>query len=211
MTPPSRTALTFHLMNGALLAIVTAIIFVDASASAPLTALVAVTWLSVLLIVPRIMYASKLKRFHADLLEIAKQSKWLGLWLFVWFSGYVLLASATEALQPKAMLLAVLAELILVVLALISNQWSYQRVTYWKQINMAVWALPVLLAGHFLVAQHGFVGQMPLLFSMLALLTLTTLAGLATLLQAVKKKPDWWRLMALTASGLVTCLIIVFY
>lgn len=203
-----RTTLFFHGMNIVLLIPLYVVALYDALSLQALVLLVAFFWLGVLLIVPRIMYIPVFKRLHTDLLEIAKQSKWLGLWVFAWFSIYMLLTYAISwqtLFEPKGAL-ALLLWLVLALLALLSNKWSYAHITYWKHINMAVWTLPLpAMAYVWLQLQDKTIA-----------ILLTFVLGAAALLgySVLWRKKDyfsWIRIGYLSVGGLVALVTALFY
>lgn len=219
MTITQRQSFILHCMNLALLLCVGAIALYDRSLAAQLLALVGITWLSVLLIVPRIMYNPRLSRWHGDLLDIAKQSKWLGIWTFVWltFHGALVLVvhygtNLTDIFSPNSsIILAEIAWVILLLLALTSNKWSYDHLTFWKHLNMAIWAVPPLLFTHAILVSPTFAKDNPALWLIPALLALSIIAGYTTHFVKEKKKFDIWRLGMLTAGLAVSILVLLLF
>ena len=153
----------FGVMNGGLLLPVVVVAFYDRLLAAELALLVGVVWLAVLLVVPRMRKMRYFERWDDSLLAVAKQSKWLGLWTggWFWFYGVLRLVSTDGVGWGYVPLLLSLG--IFAVLAGLSNKWSYAHVRWWKQINMLVWMVPVLLMGYVWTVAGDFTSGVVLL------------------------------------------------
>lgn len=214
----------FHLMNIALGGVVLAVVAVDPRTAVQLMALIGATWLTMLLIVPRLFYSKYFPSWKPELERIAKLSKYAGLWVAAWFAAHATTAVLTyygvptdigkfitqfELTQPS--ILAAASLTILVILAVLSNKWSYAHVKWWKQLNMLVWAIPFMGLAHSLLAARAYRGELPLLMIAPILLGLSVLAGYDALFAAEKRFTDKLRLLYLTAGGVGALVVVLFW
>ncbi len=183
----NKEVLRIQLMNVLLLIVVGAVLFYDPPTAVQLAGLVGVVWLALLLIAPRLLKVVALRRWHKDFLQIAKQSKWMGIWTAIWFwlHGWLvlfvyldstsILAIVTSAVQRETVL-GTASLFILLLLALISNNWSYHHIKAWKHLNMLIWLVVPFGFTYAILASLRFTGEWPM-FAVLALFPLMALAG----------------------------------
>lgn len=189
-------------MNLTLLAVVGATLVYDSRTTGQLAALVGTVWLAVLLIAPKLLKMAMLKRWHDDLLMIARNSKWMGIWTALWFALHACImatsyldtssvAALVNGLLQREIILGVLVLLIFALLMAISNKWSYQHVKWWKHLNMLVWLVVPLGFGHALLASMRYTDNLP----MAAVLVLFPLMAFVGMLAKFRKDRDYFASM----------------
>lgn len=144
-----RQTQLLHGCNLALTGLVAALGFYNIFMASLLCSAIAAGLLSFLLIAPKLLKVPSLRSIHPQLLAVARQSKWTGLWMAAWVIAHLGLVLAAQALP--SLWLAGLIVAIFGLLAAISNSWSYAHLKWWKHLNMLVWATPPLLIAHFLL------------------------------------------------------------
>lgn len=215
---PNREVANIQLMNVTLLVLVGVLFTIDRTSALHMAALVGTTIFALTLIPARLLGLKWPRRFADDLLSIAYQGKWLGIWTCAWFVAYTAFAlaqyygtpfSLSQLAQRETVLLSV-SLVIFVGLLSLSNKWSYAHVKWWKQINMLIWLVVPFLFTHFLLAANIF-GDVGYFWAPWTLLVLMALAGLSGVFRA---KPDyfaWWRVWLLVLGLLVSALVVFFY
>ncbi len=216
----NKEVLRIQLMNASLLFVVGTTLFYDPPTTIQLTGLIGTVWLATLLIAPRLLRMIALRRWHNDFLQIAKQSKWMGIWtaLWLWLHGLLVLfvyldssnvmAIITNALQRETVL-GTLSLFILFLLVVISNSWSYQHIKAWKHLNMLIWLVVPFGFTYAIVASLRFTGEWP----MLAVLVLFSLMALAGLSAQFRKDADYFARLrsALIVGGGIVSLLVVYF
>lgn len=183
-----------------------------------MAALVGTTIFALTLIPARLLGLRWPKQVDADLLRLAYQGKWLGIWTCLWFmvySAFALVDYYGPAFRPElfAQRETVLLSASLVIFAVLlslSNKWSYANIKWWKQINMLIWLAVPFLFTHFLMAAHNF-GDVGYFWAPWALLALVAIAGVSGVFRA---KPDyfaWWRIWLLLIGSLLSALVVFLY
>jgi DMSO/TMAO reductase YedYZ heme-binding membrane subunit len=212
------SARIFHTINGIFAVIVLGAALLDTHSAVRLTALVGVVWLAALLIVPRLDKLNIFSRWQSLVNTVNANRKYLGLWAAAWLAAhgalavwiyFDTLAGLIAGIEQRPIIILELVSLgILILLALLSNKWSFQRIRYWKYIQMAVWAVPGMAIVSSFFAAQDFLGQPPLLFIATILLGLCIAAGAATVFVKHKQPADWLRLGFL-AAGMVAALAVL--
>lgn len=212
----------FHLMNAVLAAAVGVVLYYDPRTAVQLMALIGVTWLAMLLIVPRLYYSQRFKKWHPELERIAKLSKYVGLWVAAWFVAHGMTATLTHYGVPqniftyakefslsKQIILGGISLCILLLLAAMSNKWSYTHIKWWKQLNMLVWMLPGMIIAHALMASHAFLHEGPLFYIAPVLMGLAIVAGYDALFAKEKRLTDKLRLAYVTGGIAAAALVVL--
>jgi len=214
----NREVATIQGMN-ALLAILVVILYaIDTASGVQMAALVATVVLAVTLIPARLMGLKWPAKFDADLLQVARNGKWLGIWTCVWFMLYTALALPTfygPDFQPiqlvqREIFPLTLALLIFVCLLTLSNKWSYAHVRWWKQINMLIWLTVPLLFVHLFLAGNVF-GYAGAFWPTYIIFGLIAIAGISGIFRAKRDYFAFWRLWLLVGGSIVTALAVWFY
>lgn len=215
---PNSEVASIQLMNVTLLVLVFVLFLIDRVSAVHMAALVGTTIFALTLIPARFLGLKWLKRIEDDLLRIAYQGKWLGIWTCAWFAVYAAFAlaeyykgpfSPLEFVQRETVLLST-SLLVFAALLSLSNKWSYAHVKWWKQINMFIWLAVPFLFTHLLLAANIF-GDVGYFWAPWTLLALMAAAGTSGIFRA---KPDyfaWWRIWLLIAGSLVSALVVFFY
>jgi len=215
---PNYEVRTIQLMNVTLLALVCVLFAIDRLSAVHMAALVGTTIFALTIIPARLLGLKWPKRIADDLLSIAYQGKWLGIWTCTWFIVYAAFALVqyygtpfvpSQFVQRETVLLTA-SLFIFVVLLSLSNKWSYAHVKWWKQINMLIWLAVPFLFTHFLLAANIF-GDVGFFWAPWALLALMAAAGVSGIFRA---KPDyfaWWRIWLLALGGLLSALVVFLY
>lgn len=215
---PNRDVANIQLMNTTLLVLVCVLFAIDRPSAVHMTALVGTTIFALTLIPARLLGLKWPKVIADDLLTIAYQGKWLGIWTCTWFVLYAAFAlvqyygtsfTPAQFLQRETVLLSA-SLFIFVVLLSLSNKWSYAHVKWWKQINMLIWLAVPFLFTHFLLAAHVF-GEVGYFWAPWTLLVLVAIAGVSGIFRT---KPDyfaWWRIWLLGLGSLFSALVVFFY
>jgi len=205
-------------MNVTLLVLVCILFAIDRSSAVHMASLVGTAIFALTLIPARLLGLKWPKAVADDLLTIAYQGKWLGIWTCTWFVFYAAFAlvqyygttfAPTEFVQRETVLLSV-SLLIFVVLLSLSNKWSYAHVKWWKQINMLIWLTVPFLFTHFLLAANVF-GEVGYFWAPWVLLVLVAIAGVSGIFRV---KPDyfaWWRIWLLGIGSLLSALVVFLY
>ena len=203
----------FHLLNILLVAVVGFVMYIDLPAAVRLTALIGVIWLTVLLVGPRFFAGKWGKLWPLLAAFVIQQRKHLGLWVAGWLTAHATLAISAYFDSPQELIaqigerpiiiLEMLSLGILILLALLSNNWSRQHIKYWKQIQASVWAIPVMTLISSLVAAHTFLDQLPLLMIAPLLLAACIIVGLFMFIRSAKQPPDWLRFGYMLAGGIL--------
>lgn len=217
----NKEVLLIHLMNLSLLIIVGTTYVFDPATTLQLAGLVGVVWLSVLLIAPKLLKMKLMQRWHKDLLQIARNSKWMGLWTaaWLWLHGLLVLfvyldASSVHAVIDSALqretILGTASLLIFLLLAAISNKWSYAHIKWWKQLNMLVWLVVPFGFTYALLASLRFTGEwpMPIVF---VLFPLMALAGIGAKFRRDADYFAFMRLALIVGGALISVLVACFY
>lgn len=203
-----------HAVNAILLPICAVLAYFEARRGVQFAALAGVTWLAILLIVPRLLHVARLQKYNPQLTLIAEQSKYVGLWTAAWFAihaGFALARHATPSFSPNFLvqpqiILGTLSLVVLLVLAALSNNWSYANVKWWKHISMLAWALPFMVIAHAFLASNKYMAGQILLVSPI-LLYLAAFSGYGTLFTKHRDYFFWWRPLLLTAGGILAALV----
>lgn len=215
---PNREVTNIQLMNGTLLVLVCVLFAIDRTSAVHMAALVGTTIFALTLIPARLLGFRWPKAIADEVLNIAYQGKWLGIWTCTWFVVYAAFALVqyygttfvpTEFVQRETVLLSA-SLLIFVVLLSLSNKWSYAHLKWWKQINMLIWLVVPFLFTHFLLAAKIF-GDVGYFWAPWAMLVLITIAGVSGIFRA---KPDyfaWWRIWLLVLGSLISALVVFLY
>lgn len=215
---PNHEVLTIQLANLALLVCVVILFAIDQASGVHMAALTGTAMLALTLIPARLLGLRWPSGIEADLLKLAYQGKWLGIWTCVWYVLYASLAlvnyygvpfEPTHFVQRETVLLSASLVIFAVLLSL-SNAWSYAHVKWWKQINMLIWLVVPFLFTHFLMAAHIF-GDVGYFWAPWALLGAMAVAGLSGIFRA---KPDYFaatRIWLLVVGSLVSALVVFLY
>lgn len=215
---PNREVGLIQLMNITLLALTIILFAIDRGSAVYVAALIATTTLAMTLIPARLLGVHWLERLEPELLRVAYQGKWLGIWTALWFGAYTAMMvptyygsqfSVTTLLRRETILLT-LCLLILAVLLSLSNAWSYAHVKWWKHINMLIWLVVPSMAVHLLLVGSLYAGVGTFWASWIAL-GLSAAAGISGVFRA---KPDyfaWWRIWLLLIGVIMSGLVMLFY
>jgi hypothetical protein len=215
---PNREVIAIQSMNMLLAVLVVILYVIDSSSGVRMAALVATVALAVTLIPARLMGLKWPAKFDADLLQVARNGKWLGIWTCIWFMLYTALAlpafygpnfQPLQLVQRETFTLT-LSLLIFVCLLALSNKWSYAHVRWWKQFNMLIWLTIPLLFAHLLLAGNvfNFVGAFGPSYVVFGLITL---AGVSGIFRAKRDYFAFWRLWILLGGAIVTALAVWLY
>ena len=210
----------FHILNLLLVAAVGFVTYIDLHAAVRLSALVGVVWLAVLLIGPR--FAGKWgKPWPLLAAFVIQQRKYVGLWTAGWLVAHATLAISayfdgpqdlvTQIGERPIIILEMFSLGILILLALLSNNWSRQHIKYWKQIQASVWAIPAMTLISSLVAARTFLDQLPLLMIAPMLLAACVIVGLFMFVRSSKQPPDWLRFGYMITGGILAIGILLLY
>jgi hypothetical protein len=215
---PNREVSVIQGMNALLVALVLVLYAIDQPSGVQMTALVASVVLAVTLIPARLMGLKWPAKFDADLLQVARNGKWLGIWTCIWFILYTALALPTfygpnfqpvQLIQRETFTLT-LALLIFVCLLTLSNKWSYAHVRWWKQINMLIWLTVPLLFAHLLLAGNVF-NNAGAFWPSYVMFGLIALAGVSGIFRAKRDYFAFWRLWILVGGAAFAVLVIWFF
>lgn len=195
-----REVLMVQAMNTCLLVVVATTALFDIDLARNWAFLIPTVWLCLLLVVPRLRKIDwLLKRFDGQLLPIARNSKWIGLWTGIWFAIHAaLLIFSGATVSTGQIVTGLFGLLIFTILTAISNSWSYANLRWWKHISMLVWAAPSLGLGYVLSAPGGFF-ETVVLWTGLILYPLTIGFGLTGVFV---KKPDYFARIRLINLGI---------
>ncbi len=211
-----------QLMNAVLVAVILALFAIDAHTGVQMAALVATTILAITLIPARLLGLTALKRLEPDVLMIARNGKWLGIWTCVWFMLYAVMAVVAYFGPPangwqflhdllvREMVLLTASLAIFIVLFALSNSWSYQHVKWWKHINMAIWLTVPFIFTHLLLSSSIY-NQDGLFWPTWVLLGLIVAAGVSGLLRAKRDYFARHRVWLLVVGAVVSVLVVLFY
>ena len=215
---PNKEVALIQLMNLTLLGLVSVLFAIDQVSGVHMAALVGTTIFALTIIPARLLGLKWLKRLEPELLSIAYQGKWLGIWTCAWFTAYTTFAlveyygtpfSPLQLIQRETVLLSA-SLLIFIVLLGLSNKWSYAHIKYWKQINMLIWLTIPFLFTHFLLAANVF-GGVGYFWAPWILLVLMVIAGVSALFRT---KPDYFavtRIVLLAVASTLSALVVFFY
>lgn len=215
---PNREVQIIQLANLTLLALVSVLFAIDTTSGVHMAALVGTTIFALTMIPARLLGLKWPKSIDADLLKLAYQGKWLGIWTCVWFVMYASFALVdyygvpfyvSQFVQRETILLSA-SLFIFTVLLTLSNKWSYAHVRWWKQINMFIWLTVPFLFTHFLLAANIF-GSVGYFWAPWTLLVLVALAGVSGIFRAKRDYFAWWRIWLLLTGALVSALVVFFY
>lgn len=215
---PNREVTGMQVMNLTLVLAVLVLFALDARSGAEMAALVAATIFATTLIPARLMGLTILKRFDENLLQIARNGKWLGIWTAIWFVLYTALALpvyygtpfyVAQLVQRETVLLSA-SLFIFVILLSLSNKWSYAHVRWWKQINMLIWLAVPFLFTHFWLSANIF-GDVYVFLAPCVVLALCALAGVSGVFRAKRDYFAWWRIWLLVLGAGVSALVTWFY
>lgn len=215
---PNREVLSIQIMNLTLVVLVSILFAIDQASGVHMAALVGTTIFALTIIPARLLGLKWLRWLEAELVTIAYQGKWLGIWTCVWFVLYSAFALVeyygtlffpSQFIQRETVLLSA-PLLIFVVLLGLSNKWSYAHVKWWKQINMLIWLAVPFLFTHFLLAAHIF-ADVGYFWAPWTLLALMALAGVSGLFRAKRDYFAAMRVWLLVLGALVSALVVFFY
>ena len=216
---PNRDVAAIQAMNLTLIGTIIVLYEVDPASGANMAALVAATIFATTLIPARLLGLPWLKRLEDDLLQVARNGKWLGIWTCAWFVFYTSLAlpvyygaqfSPIQLLQRETILLS-LSILIFVVLLSLSNKWSYAHVKYWKQINMLIWLAVPFLFTHFWLAARVFSQTVGVFEAPGIVLGLAAVAGVSGVFRKKRDYFAWWRIWLLIFGAFTSALVVWLY
>jgi hypothetical protein len=215
---PNREVTMIQLMNLTLALLVVILSLIDRQSGAHMAALVGTVIFALTLIPARLLGLKWLKRAESDLLSIARNGKWLGIWTFVWFLLYASEAmpvyyghyfGAAEFVQRETVLLTASLVILAGLLAL-SNKWSYAHIKWWKQINMLIWLTVPFLFTHFVLAANIF-KQGSAFLPELIILGLAAVAGVGGLLRGKRDYFAFWRVYILAVAVFFSVLAVLYY
>ncbi len=216
----NKEVLLIHVMNLCLLIVVGAVYAYDPVTTMQLAGLVGLVWLSVLLIAPKLLKLEITKRWHKDLLQIARNSKWMGLWtgVWMWLYGVLLLTIYLDTSSPLAVIdsalqretiLGTVSMLIFLLLAAISNKWSYAHIKLWKHLNMLVWLVVPFGFTYALLTSLRFTSEWPAPI-VFVLFPLMAIAGIGA---KFRRDADYFAAMrtALIIGGAFISLLVAYF
>lgn len=215
---PNREVTMIQIMNVTLTLLVVILSLIDRASGMQMAALVGTVVFALTLIPARLLGVAWLRGIESDLLTIARNGKWLGIWTFVWFLLYTSLAMAVYygpyfgALQfvYRETILLTVSLVVLVGLVALSNKWSYAHVKWWKQINMLIWLTVPFLFTHFLLASTVLDQGSAFLPEML-ILALAAIAGIGGLFRGKRDYFAFWRVYILVIATIISTLVVHFY
>lgn len=215
---PDREVTYLQLMNLLLMVLVVALSFIDIASGMHMAALVGTTVFALTLIPARLLGLKWLRPIDGDLLQIARNGKWLGIWTCVWYCVYASLAFTqyyglqfvpSEFIHRETVLLT-MSLVIFVVLLSLSNKWSYAHVKWWKQINMLIWMTVPFLFTHFLLAGKVF-NNVDAFVTPLVILALMVIAGVSGVFRTQRDYFAWWRIGMMLLATVISVLVTWFY
>ncbi|SRR6266496_3274380 len=215
---PNREVSLIQGMNLVLAVLVVILYAVDHVSGVHMAALVATTVFATTLIPARLLGLTWLKPMEVQLLQVARNGKWLGIWTCVWFVLYTALAlpvyygivfDPIQLIQRETVLLS-LSLVIFVGLLTISNKWSYEHVKWWKQINMFIWLTVPFLFTHLLLVGNIW-NEVGPFWVPYVLFGLVVLAGVSGIFRAKRDYFAFWRLWIFVGGSLVAALVTLLY
>jgi hypothetical protein len=214
---PNREVGLLQLMNLTLAGLAIVLFVIDHLSGVYVTALVATTMLATTLIPARLLGLKWLKRLESDLLQIARNGKWLGIWTCLWFGLYSVMATVTyyglfdlSQLLKREMVLLSAAMVIFMGLLLLSNKWSYEHVKWWKQINMLIWLVVPFIATHLFLTATMY-ADVAAFWATWVVLGLIVLAGVSGVFRVKRDYFAFWRIWLLVIGGALSALVVVLY
>lgn len=215
---PNREVGLIQGMNLTLALLVVILYAIDPVSGVHMAVLVGTTIFATTLVPARLLGIAGLKPLETQLLQVARNGKWLGIWTCVWFMLYTALALPVyyglvfhplQLVQRETVLLSA-SLFIFVCLLAISNKWSYEHVKWWKQINMFIWLAVPLLFTHLLLVGNIWSEVGPFWVSY-TLFGLVALAGVSGIFRAKRDYFAFWRLWIFVGGSLIAALVTLLY